>query len=68
MRARSATVLQLRADAKAAGPTIKGLQPAGATSLRAIAAGLNVQGVPTARGQGEWSAVQVAHVFERIDR
>jgi hypothetical protein len=42
--------------------------PAGATSLRAIAAGLNVQGIPTARGQGEWSAVQVARVLERIDR
>jgi len=39
---------------------------AGATSLRAIAAGLNEQGIPTARGTGKWSAVQVARVLERL--
>jgi Recombinase len=39
---------------------------AGATSLRAIAAGLNQQHIPTARGQGIWSAVQVARVLERL--
>jgi DNA invertase Pin-like site-specific DNA recombinase len=48
------------------GPTIKALQAAGATSLRAIAAGLNEQGIPTAKGNGQWSAVQVARVLERI--
>jgi len=47
-------------------PTIKALQAAGATSLRAIAAGLNAQGIPTAKGNGTWSAVQVARVLERI--
>jgi hypothetical protein len=36
------------------------LKVAGATSLRAIAAGLNARRrIPTARGDGEWSAVQV---------
>jgi len=35
--------------------------------LRAIAAGLNEQAIPTARGQGEWSAVQVMRVLERLD-
>jgi Resolvase, N terminal domain len=62
MRARSTAVLQQRADARAAdiGPTVKALQAAGATSLRAIAAGLNEADIPTARGQGTWSAVQVA--------
>jgi hypothetical protein len=34
--------------------------------LRAIAAGLNAQGIPTAKGSGQWSAVQVARVLERI--
>jgi Recombinase len=48
------------------GPTIKTLQAAGATSLRAIAAGLNEQGIPTARGNGRWTATQVARVLERI--
>jgi hypothetical protein len=37
-----------------------------ALALRAIAAGLNEQGIPTARRQGTWFAVQVARVPERI--
>jgi DNA invertase Pin-like site-specific DNA recombinase len=67
-RANGTAALQQRADARAAdiAPTIAALQAGGATSLRAIAAGLNAQGIPTARGQGEWSAVQVARVLERI--
>ena len=68
MRARARAVVQQRADSRAAdiGPTIKALQAAGATSLRAIAAGLNQQGIPTSRGAGEWTAVQVARMLERI--
>jgi DNA invertase Pin-like site-specific DNA recombinase len=68
MRARARAVVQQRADARAAdiGPTIKALQAAGATSLRAIAAGLNQQGIPTSRGAGEWTAVQVGRVLERL--
>jgi hypothetical protein len=46
-------------------PTIEALQEAGATSLRAIADGLNAQGIPTARGSGEWLPTQVARVLER---
>src|ERR1700730_11032114 len=61
MRARSTAVLQQRADARAAdiGPTVKALQAAGATTLRAIAAKLSEAGIPTPRGNGQWSAVQV---------
>src|SRR5260221_555978 len=68
MRALSTAALRERANARAAdiAPTVKALQAAGATSLRAIAAGLNAQGIPTARGSGSWSAVQVARVLERI--
>ena len=49
--------LQARANVKAAdlAPIIKGLQAAGKTSLRAIAAGLNEAGIPIARG-GECSS------------
>jgi DNA invertase Pin-like site-specific DNA recombinase len=47
------------------GPTIADLQASGATSLRAIAAGLNERGIPTARGAGTWSATQVARVLAR---
>ena len=46
-------------------PIIVELRAAGATSLRAIAAGLNARGIPTARGNGQWSPVQVARVIER---
>jgi hypothetical protein len=46
-------------------PIIAELQASGATSLRAIAAGLNARGIPTARGNGEWSAVQVQRVMAR---
>src|SRR5262245_44815580 len=55
-RAKAVEVLQERANAKAAdlAPIIAELQPAGKTSLRAIAEGLNEQGIPTARG-GKWS-------------
>jgi DNA invertase Pin-like site-specific DNA recombinase len=68
MRALSRAALQQRAAARAAdiGPAIKALQAAGATSLRAIADGLNSRGIPTARGQGTWSAVQVARVLGRL--
>jgi DNA invertase Pin-like site-specific DNA recombinase len=61
-------VIQQRTDARASdiAPTIKALQAAGATSLRAIAAGLNEQGIPTAKGNGTWSAVQVQRVLARI--
>jgi DNA invertase Pin-like site-specific DNA recombinase len=64
----SAEVRQERADSRAAdiAPIIKELQAAGKTSLRAIAAGLNEQGIPAARG-GEWSSVQVMRIMERLD-
>lgn len=67
-RAKATAAVEQRADARAAdiGPTVKALQAAGATSLRAIAAGLNEAGIPTSRGQGTWSAVQVARVLERL--
>ena len=46
-------------------PMIAELQAAGATSLRAIAAGLNERGIPTASGTGTWSATQVMRVLAR---
>jgi len=60
--------LQERTEARLAdlAPIIKELQEAGATSLRAIATGLNEQGIPTARGL-EWSSVQVMRILGRLD-
>jgi DNA invertase Pin-like site-specific DNA recombinase len=67
-RAMAVDALKARADAKAAdlAPIIKELQAAGKTSLRAIAEGLNDQGIPTARG-GKWSSPQVMRILERLD-
>jgi DNA invertase Pin-like site-specific DNA recombinase len=59
---------QKRAAARAfdIAPTIRELQASGAESLRAIAEGLNAVGIPTAKGQGKWSAVQVSRVLDRL--
>jgi DNA invertase Pin-like site-specific DNA recombinase len=66
MRKASAEAIAKLADDRAAdlAPTIAELQAAGATSLRAIAAGLNERGIPTARG-GSWTATQVMRVLDR---
>jgi hypothetical protein len=45
--------------------TVKEMQASGATSLRAIAAGLEQRGIPAARGGG-WSAVQVSRLLDRL--
>jgi DNA invertase Pin-like site-specific DNA recombinase len=68
MQQMAVAALQARAQAQAAdlAPIIRELQAAGATSLRAIAAGLNAAGIPTARG-GAWSSVSVMRVLERLD-
>jgi DNA invertase Pin-like site-specific DNA recombinase len=65
-RALAAKAHSERADRRAADilPSIRALQASGATSLRAIAAGLNEQGIPTVRG-GAWSAVHVMRALER---
>jgi DNA invertase Pin-like site-specific DNA recombinase len=65
----SGAALRKRADARAAdiAPIIAELRAAGATSLRAIADGLNARRIPTARGSRTWSAVQVMRVLERLD-
>jgi hypothetical protein len=47
-------------------PVIKALHAAGATTLRAIADGLNARGIPTARGKGRWIPTQVARVLRRL--
>jgi len=62
-KTRALAVRALQADLA---PIIKELQAAGKTSLRAIAAGLNEAGIPTARG-GEWSSAQVMRILERLD-
>jgi DNA invertase Pin-like site-specific DNA recombinase len=60
-----AMAMKARARAADLGPTIAELQAAGATSLRAIADGLNERGIPTARGVGQWQAAQVMRLLAR---
>jgi DNA invertase Pin-like site-specific DNA recombinase len=63
----SVATRQAQASQRAAdlAPIVQELQAGGATSLRAIAAGLNERSIPTARG-GTWSAMQVARLLEDI--
>jgi DNA invertase Pin-like site-specific DNA recombinase len=66
-RAAGTAVRESRAQARAddLADTLKELQASGATSLRAIAAGLEQRGIPAARGGG-WSAVQVSRLLDRL--
>lgn len=63
-RETSIRVRQERARRHAAdlAPVITELRASGATTLQAIAAGLNERSIPTARGN-QWSAVQVSRVI-----
>ena len=62
---REAVAARVAARTADISPVVAELQAAGATSLRAIAAGLNERGIPTARGAGTWSATQVARLLSR---
>jgi hypothetical protein len=70
MRIQSAAARQQRASVRAAdiAPPIAELQADGATSLRQIAAGLNAKDIPTARGEGAWTAPQVKRVLKQLVR
>jgi DNA invertase Pin-like site-specific DNA recombinase len=54
-----------RARAADLATALRELEAVGTTTLAALAAGLNVRGIPTARGK-QWSAVQVARVKARM--
>jgi hypothetical protein len=62
---RAARTAKSVARATDVAPIIADLKSSGAVSLRQFAAGLNERGIPTARG-GEWSAVQVQRVMNRV--
>jgi hypothetical protein len=66
-RAIAAAAIMDRAATRAAdiAPTIAEIKASGATSLRAIAAGLNARDIPTARG-GQWTSPQVRRVLGRL--
>jgi hypothetical protein len=47
-------------------PVIAEIKASGATSLRAIADGLNARNIPTMGGTGRWHSAQVARVLARM--
>jgi DNA invertase Pin-like site-specific DNA recombinase len=63
----AAAAIQARVNARAAdlAQTVRDLQANGAITLRAIAAGLNAQGITTARG-GDWDQTQVRRLLARL--
>ncbi|MEN3238970.1 recombinase family protein [Methylobacterium ajmalii] len=67
-RAKAAAVLKARAESRAAdlAPIIGELRASGATSLRALAAGLNRAGIAPPRGT-TWSPMAVSRTLARIE-
>ncbi|WP_407174540.1 recombinase family protein [Bradyrhizobium sp. STM 3562] len=65
---RGATANRMRAVDRAAdlAPIITEIQANGAKTLAAIAEGLNAASIPTPRGQGKWSPVQVKRTLEAL--
>ncbi|WOH57501.1 recombinase family protein [Bradyrhizobium sp. BWC-3-1] len=65
---RGAAANRMRAVDRAAdlAPTIAEIRDRGAVTLQAVANGLNAAGIPTPRGQGRWSPVQVKRTLEAL--
>ncbi|MFD2183706.1 recombinase family protein [Rhodoplanes azumiensis] len=57
-----------RSEARAADlePVIRELRAAGVTSLGAMARALTARGIPTSRGGGAWTPMQVSRVLRRV--
>ncbi|MBX9847486.1 MAG: recombinase family protein [Xanthobacteraceae bacterium] len=64
--ARAARSRKADAQAEALAPILARIDPTGAASLRAVAKELNTEGVPTPRGQGDWTAAAVARLRQRL--
>lgn len=67
-KARAARSLKAVQQAQSIMPIIERLDPAGTSSFRTIAQALNVEGVPTPRGDGKWTAATVARLRQRLSR
>lgn len=59
---------QSQARANDLAPVIEELKAGGITSLGGLAKALSEQGIPTARGNADWSPVQVSRLLERISQ
>jgi DNA invertase Pin-like site-specific DNA recombinase len=65
-KARAARGRKADAQAEALTPILARLDPNGSASLRAIAAALTAEGVPTPGGRGTWTATAVARLQARV--
>ena len=65
-RARKARTLRARDHAASLAPIFTRLDPAGSLSLRALAAKLTAESLPTPAGGAEWSAATVARVKSNL--
>ena len=66
-RAVASTKAEADRFAKNVAPIIREIQSSGVASLRGIARSLVARGIATARG-GEWTAVQVGSILQRVQR
>jgi DNA invertase Pin-like site-specific DNA recombinase len=60
---RAERVARAKGRASDLAPALAEIRREGVTTLRGIAAALNARGIPTARGRGAWSAVQVRRLL-----
>jgi len=65
-KARAARTLKASEQAQSIVPLIQRIDPAGTLSLRGIAHALNLEAVPTPRGDGKWTAATVARLRRRV--
>jgi DNA invertase Pin-like site-specific DNA recombinase len=65
-KARAARSLKAIQQAQSIMPIIERLDPAGTSSFRSIARALNLESVPTPRGDGKWTAATVARLRHRL--
>ncbi len=65
-RARAARSHKANSRAEALAPILARIDPTGTASLRSVAGLLNAEGVPTPRGQGEWTAIAVSRLRQRL--
>lgn len=65
-KARAARSAAARSQADALAPILARLDPANDKPLRYVAAQLTAEGVPTLSGRGEWSAIMVSRLRDRL--
>jgi len=66
--ARAAHTAKANARAADIAPLLARINPDGALSLRAVAAQMNAEGIPSPNGKGKWSAATVSRLVRRLSK